>query len=76
MFDVDSRNILMEVETDVYVLGVILDALPAMAGCIWRDKTLRQLHGKMKARVGEMRVEYESKHDIEKMLVFGFSQVI
>ena len=73
MFDIDSRTILVEVDTDVYVLSVILDALPSMAGCIWQDGILKGLYEAMKARVYEMYRENDSKGELEEMLVCGFS---
>ena len=73
MFDVDSRSILVEVETDVYVLDVLLGMLPAMAGCIWQDKKLNRIYEQMKDRVDELYPKVKSGEDIEKMLVCGFS---
>jgi hypothetical protein len=76
MFDIDSRSILFEFETDVYVLGIILGALPSMAGVIWQDGKLRRLYEAMCERVCELSPDVKNGQDIEKMLVCGFSAVI
>ena len=71
MFDIDSRDILIEVETDVFVLDTVLNALPMMAGCIRKDTVLKALYDAMQARVYELIPE--TKEEIEHMLVCGFS---
>jgi hypothetical protein len=72
MFEIDGKTILVEVETDVYVLNVILGALPAMAGCVWRDETLKRLYEEMQARVDELYSDKGYGQDIEDMLVVGY----
>ena len=76
MFDIDSRAILSEIETDVFFLAMFLDAIPGMCPVVRRDKKLERLYGQMKNRVNELFPSDEEGREIEKMLVCGFSKVI
>ena len=76
MFDVDSRQILIAVEPDVYVLSIFLDALPGMADIVRQDETLNRLHKEMTKRTYELYPNPENESDIEKMLVCGFGPVV
>lgn len=74
MFDSNSREIMVEVETDVYVLNVVLSSLPMMAGIIRSDRVLEALYDAMQARVDELIPKSDGGEEIEKMLVCGFSR--
>jgi len=76
-FDIDSREILLEIDTGVYVLDILLRNLPLISGLLSQDKVLKSLHNAMVARVMELYPNpAEGSLDIEKMLVCAFSKVV
>lgn len=76
MFDVDGRSILMVVREDVYVLGVVLESLPAMAGCVREDEKLSGLYDALMARVHEMHSVVRDGREMEEIVVLGYSNQI
>jgi len=76
MFDIDSRVILTEIETDIFFLAMLLEAMPGMCPVVLQDKMLVRLYGQMKVRVNELIPSDEEGREIEKLLVCGFSKQI
>jgi len=72
MFDVADRQILLEVHSGVYVLSIILHALPSMACILKEDEVLCSLYDAMNKRLYEMYPEPRLGQDIEEFIVCGF----
>jgi len=72
-FDIDSRSVVLEVDSDTFVLSVILDALPSMCGIVHDDEILRFLLRLMERRTDQL-FRHNSRDEIEDLIVCGYGK--
>jgi len=74
MYDIDSKTILLEIDTEVYLLRRFLDALPGLTSIVSQDKVIRQLYRGMCARIDALYPDVQSGEEIDKMIVCAFGE--
>lgn len=74
MYDIESKTIILQIDTEVYLFRRMLDLLPVLTSIVRTDPVVRELYRRMSQRVDALYPDVASGCDIDNMFVCAFGE--